>query len=67
MLSINSLRILTDQRLKALKQSLYSQRYSTFYICECCDERHMLDEDGFNHYTADIATISRIQMERKNG
>lgn len=67
MLNIHLLRRLTDHRLKSLKRSLYGKRSSTYYFCECCNEQYIHQQPEYDRYCADIATISRIQMERKNG
>lgn len=66
MLNIHLLRRLTDKRLRALKTSLYPKRQKL--VCPCCGE--VYGEQAKSEYlrhSTDITTISRIQMERKNG
>lgn len=66
MLNIHLLRRLTDQRLKALKRSIYAKRSPL--ICGCCGEVYGDDNKSeYLRHTRDLGTISRIQMERKNG
>jgi hypothetical protein len=65
MLSIHMLRRLSDHRLKGVKTTLYKKRGR--YVCGCCGMTNDADKPEYDRHTADIATISRIQMERKNG
>lgn len=65
MLNIHLLRKLNDQRLKALKTSIYGKR--GILMCNCCG---IVDSDKipeYDRHSENISTISRIQMERKNG
>ena len=64
MLNVHLLRRLTDQRLKALKTSIYAKR--GVLICHCCGIVDNGRQPDYDRHSADISTISRIQMERKN-
>lgn len=65
MLNVNSIRRLNDQRLRALKTSLYGKR--GILMCHCCGIVDSIHKPRYDLLTKNIATISRIQMERKNG
>lgn len=62
MLNIHLLRRLTDQRLKALKTSIYGKR--GVLTCHCCGIVDNDRQEDYDRHTADLSTISRIQNER---
>lgn len=65
-LDINLIRRLTDKRLKSMKTSQYKKLGIVSYVCTCCNERHVIDQTGWDTVMENINMISKRQQEIGN-